>query len=237
MLRQSLWLDLRVLRITALRPRERVLFVVVKYLALIAVFRGRRGSMDVRGQRFYVGDLSAIGTLQSAICDMYDDIVAPGIITDSPPDRHRRRGQRRPVQLRDPALLPRCRRAHLRTRPAIFAQLTTNLGGRAGVVLHNVGLGREQASLPFFRHELSLMSSFSPYADHDYGGAEPALLEVRRLDSIDGLRQRSRCSRSTSRALSLRCSRAVQRSSPGAVTCSSRSGCSACRPVGPTSTS
>ena len=127
--------------------------------------------------------MSGLGTLQSSIVDFYDDIVASVSLPDCPLiiDVGSNIGQ---FVNAAKLFYPQAKVVCFEPDPDTFADLRINTRTLSGVELHNVGLGAEDETRTFYRHELSGMSSFSPDADDEAHRRGTSELEVRRLDDL-----------------------------------------------------
>jgi FkbM family methyltransferase len=79
---QSLALDRRTLLLTSLPPRARWKLVTAKARALAGVARAGQGEMTIGRQTLTVRTVNEVGTIQSSICDVHDDLVRTGILRD-----------------------------------------------------------------------------------------------------------------------------------------------------------
>lgn len=130
-----------------------------------------------------IRDISGLGTLQSNLVDFHEQITITGILGGAPViiDVGANIGQ-----FVNAAKLfhPDARITCFEPDPVSFADLEANTGELSDVVLHNVGLGAKPGVLPFFRHELSVVSSFSEAAENRQGTRDVLHLQVRRLDDM-----------------------------------------------------
>jgi len=182
LVRQSSRLDGQLLGIASLPAAWRARFLAAKYSAL---WRLREGParLDVAPLSMVLRDISGLGTLQSNIVDVHDQIVSTGILGPRPVviDVGANIGQFvNAVKLFHPDARVTC----FEPDPRSFADLVINTAHLDEVRGHNVGLGAEAAVRPFFRHQVSVVSSFSEMAEHRDGTQEVLHLEVRRLDEM-----------------------------------------------------
>lgn len=177
---KSIDLDVKLMRIGALPWVWRVHFILLKYVTLARLRSGNPRLFRVGGNSILIRDLSGLGTLQSTITDFYNEVVAPGILGRSPVvvDVGANIGQ---FTHATKLFFPNARVLAFEPDPDVFADLESNTRGFRGVDIFNVGLGDVNSNRMFYRHELSLMSSFAaPYADMRASEELP----VRRLDSV-----------------------------------------------------
>jgi FkbM family methyltransferase len=83
--RASLAFDLALLRSHALPWSLRWRFLAAKYGALPRLLSGRSAVLGFGRFRFSVGTVSDLGTLQSAIVDVHDSVVATRVLPEYPP--------------------------------------------------------------------------------------------------------------------------------------------------------
>jgi len=180
--RKSVGLDLRILSLNAKSLAWRIEFLARKYSAL-AHLRFGPARFAVVPLSLTVRDVSGLGTLQSSIADFYDEIVctcglgtAPIII-----DVGANIGQ-----FANAAKLfyPGARVICFEPDPDAFADLKVNTAGFAMIEAHNVGLGRRAESRTFYRHRVSVMSSFRSSAHCKEGPVGMIELPLRRLDDV-----------------------------------------------------
>jgi len=177
------------MRINALPLQWRIRFVVKKYKMLLRLRSGRPAKFDIKPLSLLIRNISGFGTLQSSIIDFFDDVVSPGILGPAPliVDVGANVGQ---FANAAKLFFPEAHVVSFEPDPDTYADLRVNTRVLRDVELHNIGLGDRDGVLSFYRHELSVMSSFSAPADmaHHRGSAE---LPVRRLDTVLGPDDRS----------------------------------------------
>jgi FkbM family methyltransferase len=130
-----------------------------------------------------VHDISGIGTLQSSIVDFHTDIVNLAILGPHPVivDVGANIGQFvNAAKLFYPSAKVIC----FEPDPETFSALVTNTADLANVERRNLGLGARTETLTFYRHQLSVMSSFRKDVDANKRHRDELSLEVRRLDDV-----------------------------------------------------
>lgn len=180
---KSVEFDVNLLRINALPLRWRIRFVAKKYKMLLRLCSGRPAKFDIDPLSLLIRNISGLGTLQSSIIDFFDDVVSSGVLRPAPliVDVGANVGQ---FANAAKLFFPEARVVSFEPDPDTFADLQVNTHVLRDVDLHNIGLGHRDEVLTFYRHELSVMSSFSAQMDgmaHHRGSTE---LPVRRLDAV-----------------------------------------------------
>ena len=130
-----------------------------------------------------IRDISGLGTLQSSIIDFFDDVVSSGILGTAPliVDVGANVGQ---FANAAKLFFPEARVVSFEPDPGTYADLQVNTQGLKDVDLHNIGLGDREGVHTFYRHELSVMSSFSAQADGAARHRGSTELPIRRLDTV-----------------------------------------------------
>jgi FkbM family methyltransferase len=179
---KSVELDLALMRINALPLQWRVRFLLKKYKMLLRLRSGRPAWFAIRPLSLLIRNISGFGTLQSSIIDFFDDVVSSGVLGPAPliVDVGANVGQ---FANAAKLFFPEARVVSFEPDPDTYADLQVNTRVLRDVESHNIGLGDRDEVLSFYRHELSVMSSFSAQTDvaHHRGRAE---LPVRRLDDV-----------------------------------------------------
>jgi FkbM family methyltransferase len=180
---KSVQFDLKLMRINALPLQWRIRFLVKKYKMLAWLRSGRPARFDMKPLSLLIRDISGFGTLQSSIIDFFDDVVSSGILGPASfiVDVGANVGQ---FCNAAKLFFPQAHIVSFEPDPQTYADLQVNTHELRDVELHNIGLGDRDDVLTFYRHELSVMSSFSAQADdmaHHHGSTE---LPVRRLDAV-----------------------------------------------------
>jgi FkbM family methyltransferase len=181
----SLRFDVRLLRINSLALTWKVGFLGKKYIALASLLRGKSASIVLGSLRMTFSDVSGLGTFQSNIVDVFNEIVQTELITRRDPfviDVGANIGQfTNAIKL----FFPAARVIAFEPDPDVFAALERNTARLGGVAMHNFALGGTTSTLPFHRHRLSTMSSFSPL-DNSEDLVDVLNVPVRRLDDVLG---------------------------------------------------
>jgi FkbM family methyltransferase len=180
LIRQSLALDLRILRMRYRSPWWRMRFLGSKYVALTRLRLGP-ARFDLGPMSVTIRDISGLGTLQSSIVDFHDTMLgirglgrAPLII-----DVGANIGQ---FVNAAKLFYPDARVICFEPDPDTFADLTLNTARLTDVELHNFGLGAKSETLTFHRHDLSGMSGFGAGLGAPAYSRGTTELPVRRLD-------------------------------------------------------
>jgi FkbM family methyltransferase len=180
---KSVELDLSLMRINALPLQWRIRFVVEKYKMLLRLRSGRPAKFDIEPLSLLIRSISGFGTLQSSIVDFFDDVVSPGVLGPAPliVDVGANVGQ---FANAAKLFFPAAHVVSFEPDPDTCADLRVNTHVLRDVELHNIGLGDRDDVLRFYRHELSVMSSFSAQADDVARRRGSTELPVRRLDAV-----------------------------------------------------
>jgi FkbM family methyltransferase len=183
---QSVELDRRILAARRLPLLWRLRFLASKYFTLLRLAAGRPVTFCVPPVRMTVGSISELGTLQSSIADVHDDIVMPELLGHAEPlvvDVGANVGQFcHAVKL----FFPDARILCFEPDPDVFASLKRNTNDLPQVELFNLGLGDRTETRPFRRHRLSTMSTFDQEANDPEYASETLDLQLRRLDDVLG---------------------------------------------------
>ena len=182
LVRKSLALDYALLRLSTPSTSTRIRMVVSKYRALAAIAAGREATLTVGATKMKVRDISGLGTFQSCVTDVHDEVVCTNLISANAPiivDVGANIGQFcAAVKL----FYPRATVLSFEPDPDSYAQLVANTNRLGSVRTFNVGLGSTRGKMKFFRHSLSVMSSFIMARGEQYSsGLE---LPIERLDDV-----------------------------------------------------
>jgi FkbM family methyltransferase len=179
---KSVEFDVKLMRVRTLPLQWRLRFVVKKYRALLLLGAGRPAKFEIEPLSLLIRDISGLGTLQSNIID-FDDMVSSGLLGTAPliVDVGANVGQ---FANAAKLFFPEARVVSFEPDPETYVDLRVNTHGLRDVNLHNIGLGDREGVLTFYRHKLSVMSSFSVQADDVAGHRGSTELPVRRLDTV-----------------------------------------------------
>ncbi len=181
---KSLRMDIQLLLIKKINLGTRLNFITQKYVALVRILLGKEGSIELKNFSFAAQNLSDLGTLQSSIIDFYHDIVSPNIIKKSNPvilDVGANVGQ---FCSAAKLFYPKARIYCFEPDTNVYKRLEINTCKFKSVTLFNFGLGNKNEKKPFYIHDLSLMSSFTKYQDHEYDASNIMELELKMLDGL-----------------------------------------------------
>ena len=162
----------------------RIKFIWAKYFTLVGLLGGR-ARLEVAPLWLTIGDVSALGTLQSRIVDFFEDIACACDLGKTPVviDVGANVGQ---FACAVKLFYPDARVICFEPDPGTFAKLRDNTTRYAGVELHNVGLGERPAVRTFYRSTVSEMSSFKETAVKAADRNGTASLPIQRLDDMIG---------------------------------------------------
>jgi FkbM family methyltransferase len=180
---KSVELDLRLMRICALPLRWRLRYVAKKYKMLLRLRSSCPVKFEIGPLSLQIRNISGIGTLQSSIVDFFDDVVSSDLLGSTPliVDVGANVGQ---FANAAKLFFPEARVISFEPDPETYADLQVNTHGLRDVELHNIGLGDRDGVLTFYRHELSVMSSFSDDAADTANHRGSKQLPVCRLDAV-----------------------------------------------------
>lgn len=181
MFAKSAVLDIRLLRVSRLPLLWRLRFLLQKYRVLPWLLLHRATRFDVPPLRMSLRDAIGLGTLQSSLVDFYADVVRPRILGCESPvivDVGANVGQfANAAKLFYPDAEVVC----FEPDPRTFADLVANTAGLTNVTVRNLGLDETNGRRPFYRHKLSVMSTFSPNEDAELART-PIMLPMTTLD-------------------------------------------------------
>lgn len=179
---RSLALDVGTWRMRAWPARSRERFLMSKAWALAHLALGRPASVVVSGIRLRVTTAADLGTLQTVLSDVHDELVVPGLVPTATPvvvDVGANIGQ---FTAAVKAFWPRASVRAFEPDPDVHAVLADNARRLGGVATRAVALGARASSLPLHRHHLSSMSTLRPGLVETYDAARAVLVPVVRLD-------------------------------------------------------
>ena len=180
---KSVELDLRLMRICALPLRWRLRYVAKKYKTLLRLRSSCPVKFEIGPLSLQIRNISGLGTLQSSIVDFFDDVVSSDLLGSTPliVDVGANVGQ---FSNAAKLFFPEARVVSFEPDPETYADLQVNTHGLRDVELHNIGLGDRDGVITFYRHELSVMSSFSDHAADTANHRGSKQLPVCRLDAV-----------------------------------------------------
>ena len=180
---KSAQFDLKIMQTRTLPLRWRLRFVAKKYRTLLLLTFRRPARFEVGSLSCLIRDISGLGTLQSSIIDFFEDIVSSNVLGPRPliVDVGANVGQ---FANAAKLFFPDARVVSFEPDPETYADLEVNTRDLRDVELHNVGLSDRDAALTFYRHELSVKSSFWHQADDMARHRGSTELQVRPLDAV-----------------------------------------------------
>ena len=181
MLKKSLYFDFKVATMHELPMRTRIIFLLQKYVALVAVIAKRPSSISVGATRVIVQTIGDIGTLQSCITDVHDELVSTNLLGANPTimDVGANIGQwTTSVKLFYPAATI----LSIEPDPEIFKKLQRNVASLTDVETLCCAVGSEAGTSTLFRQKLSGMSTLFP--GQDDSRANPIVVPIRTIDEI-----------------------------------------------------
>jgi len=177
----SLRLDAQTLRLEGLSLRRRLALIAAKTRALAAAHRGDGALLAVGPVHFWARDLIDLGSFQSCVVDVHDQLVRSGVLE----------GMASPVVVDVGANVgqfasairlfsPSSSIIAFEPDPATAAALARNAEALGGIDVRTAGASDVAARRLLYRHDLSLMSTLRPSADERYG--DRVEVELVRLD-------------------------------------------------------
>lgn len=146
----------------------------------------RAAVVRARSIQFEVRSVSELGTLVSAVVDVYDIFAATGFLTDQEAphivDVGANIGQ---FSSAARFWCPRCRIVGFEPDPATFGRLSRNVRVSGSTSLFEMALGSDTGCKTLYRHPLSIMSSLDPVGD-GYSADNTVPVPVGRLDDVLG---------------------------------------------------
>jgi FkbM family methyltransferase len=182
LVRKSLALDCALLGLSALPATAKARILVGKYGALAALATGRGATVTVGAAKIKLRDTSGLGTLQSCVTDFHDEVVGTDLISTNAPtivDIGANIGQ---FCSAAKLFYPAATVLSFEPDPDSYAQLVANTDRLNLVRTFNVGLGSTRGMMTFYRHQLSVMSSFTTAPGEHY--SSEIKLPVERLDDV-----------------------------------------------------
>jgi len=182
--RQSLSLD-RAMLGSAMPAALKRYFLAQKASALpVLLVTGRATTLDLGAVQFRVRDISDLGTLQSCLVDVQEELVVSGALepTGNPlvVDVGANVGQ---FATATKLLCPGSHVVSFEPDPTVFSLLQENIGQLPDIRAHCLALGNSTEILALHRHALSVMSSLRPDGD-GYDPKRTVDVHVVRLDDV-----------------------------------------------------
>ncbi len=182
---RSVSLDRATLGLTRWSARERTRFLASKTKALPLLQAGRHASVSVGRHQFTATSALDLGSLQSCLLDVHDELVVPQVLagSDAPVvvDVGANVGQ---FLTAIKAFFPQAQVLSVEPDPDTHAKLATNADGMDDVTTRCVAVGAERGTLQLHRHHVSLMSTLRPGEVESYDPALAIDVEVVPLDDL-----------------------------------------------------
>ncbi len=183
--RQSLSLDGRTLGLSSLAPRARWQVITAKARALAGLARAGRAEMTVGRLTLTVRTTNEVGTIQSSICDVHDDVICAGVLGDggSPVvvDVGANIGQFSAAVL---LFAPNASILALEPDPEVHARLAAHLSIPHDVRTACVAAGADAGRVPLQRAALPVMSTLRTDGLSGYDLVGTVEVEVVTLDEL-----------------------------------------------------
>ena len=178
----SLRMDRQTLGLHHLPMTQRLQLVAAKATALATLARHRPAPLRVGPITFTANSTLDLGSFQSCVVDVHDELVVPDLLSGRAPvvvDVGANVGQFTcATKLFAPDAQIRC----FEPDPAVYQSLAANVAALDHVEPRCAGLGAKAETVPFFRHEISLMSTLRPSSAETYDPANTIDVDVLRLD-------------------------------------------------------
>lgn len=180
---QSVALDRRTLRMTGLSLTSRWRLIASKAKAIVTLSGGRPATMQVGSLQLAVENTNEVGTIQSSICDVHDDVLPDVFDTEAPVviDVGANIGQFSSAVL---LFAPRATVLAIEPDPVVHARLAANLSGASGVTTSCSAAGAVRAVLPLGRAALAVMSTLRQDGLSGYDIVGSVDVQVERLDVL-----------------------------------------------------
>lgn len=182
---KSLYFDSRIAFMSGKSPVERVSFIYHKWRIIAALAARRESSIRIENALFQVNGISDLGTLQSCIVDLFDEIMSPLLIGERSfvVDIGANIGQ---FAFALKWLLPNVRVFAVEPDPIVYRRLLENLGNVVGIEARNCAVGAITGEAILYRQPLSIMSTLFPTGEDEQNNQ--IRVSVNRLDELlDGL--------------------------------------------------
>jgi len=155
-------------------------YLAAKYSTVVRLIWGTP-AFSVGGNDMSVLNVGELGTMQSNITDFYETVVMADVLGEAPLviDVGANIGQfARSVKV----FYPNATVISYEPDPIVYSRLTKNIADLDKMYAHNIGLGESEGLATFFRHELSVMSTFRHASGDGYSREHAPSLMIRRLD-------------------------------------------------------
>ena len=180
-IRKSVQFDILTLKVTDLSRQERISLIMKKYLQLLKLMTKRDSRMTIRTLTLSFHNLSELGTFQSCLVDLHDELVASGLLVDAPYviDVGANVGQWSGSLL---ILRPHAKVLAIEADPETFDALQSNLCSNKDVEFVNCAISDTIGEANFYRQPLLGMSTLLPTEDDDITNA--ISVQVTTLDEV-----------------------------------------------------
>ncbi len=159
---KSLWFDFRLLRASGIPLSDRLKMLATKELALVKVVLGRPAVIHVGSAQVSVHSISDVGTLESCVVDVYDELREAGVELHGSAvlDLGANIGQwTTALKL----LYPDVHIIAVEPNPTVYEQLVRNTERLDGVTCVCTAVGEEESgSVRLYRQPLTGMSTLVP---------------------------------------------------------------------------
>lgn len=182
---RSIALDRETMRLHEWAAGERAAFLASKSAALPRLQAGCSADVRAGGVTFRATSPLDLGTFQSCLIDVHDELVVPGILDGTP----------QPVVLDVGAnvgqfaaavktFVPGARIVSVEPDPDTHAKLARNLARMSGSRSHRVAVGERREVRRLHRHEVSVMATLRPGEVVDYDPRLTVEVDVVPLDEL-----------------------------------------------------
>jgi FkbM family methyltransferase len=178
---KSLWFDLDMARMHELPITVRARFLTQKVAALAALARGSTFNLTVGEAIVTVTSFTDLGTLQSCISDVRDELNSPDVLGCEPKilDVGANIGQ---WTVATKLFWPRATVLALEPNPAIFDLLVHNISGLRDVECLQCAVGSSPGTSVLYRQPLTVMSTLFPDAKDTRD--DPVEVPIRTIDEV-----------------------------------------------------
>jgi FkbM family methyltransferase len=182
---QSLGLDRRTLALPALPRLVRWQLIAAKTRAIVGLARSGRAEISVGRLNLTVRTTNEVGTIQSSICDVHDDIVCAGVLSDTEfpmvVDVGANIGQFSAAIL---LFAPRASILAVEPDPDVHARLSAHLASAYGVRTVCAAAGADAGTAPLHRAALPVMSTLRTDGLRGYDLVGTVDVDVVTLDEL-----------------------------------------------------